>query len=138
MITSIGIHIPHANIRWLEGRSGWMNNEVANGVLTHTHTNFNGESIKFAAGIGFFLSYSSGITIMDMKVLQSPQKGVLYDEKDKPISTDDAELSIEYSNLSFTASIKCKAGGVVYGYMKVTLKMQDGSLVTQVLKIRFK
>lgn len=74
-----------------------------------------------------------------MKVLQSSQKGVLYDEKDKPVSTDDAVLSIEYKDSGFTTSLKCKAQDVVYyGYIKITLKKQDSSLVIQILKIHFK
>ena len=142
MIASIGIHIPHTNIWWTDTYS-WKGDKsdckVENGEFVYTGADISGKKESFATAGGFALSYPSGITVTDMKILQSSQKGVLYDEKDKPVSTDDAVLSIEYKDGSFTTSLKCKAQGVVYyGYIKVTLKKQDSSLATQVLKIRFK
>lgn len=73
-----------------------------------------------------------------MKALQSSQNGVLYNEKDEPVSVNDAVMDVEYDSNRFSIGLKCKALVPYYGYIKVTLKKQDNSEVTQVLKIRFK
>ncbi|GAA6241231.1 hypothetical protein F030043B2_02730 [Bacteroides fragilis] len=144
MITaSIGIHIPHTVICWNDNYK-WENSvsscKTVNGEFVYTGLDISGKEEVFATSEGSALHYpyKNEVTITDIKVLQSSQKGVLYDEKNNPVSTEDATMNVRYTG-NLVMSRKCKAQGVVYyGYIRVTLKKQNGSLTTQVLKICFK
>ena len=146
MTASIGIHIPHTVICWNDNYK-WKNSvsscETVNGEFVYTGLDISGKEETFTVaeveGLIFHFSYKNEVTVTDVKVLQSSQKGVLYDEKNNPVSTEDATMNVRYTGSSLVMSRKCKAQGVVYyGYIRVTLKKQNGSLTTQVLKICFK
>ncbi|WMI93614.1 hypothetical protein [Bacteroides fragilis] len=137
------IYVPHANI-WWNDRYFWerdkTNCKIENGEFVYTAIDISGKKESFSASADptLSLAYSSETKITNMKALQSSQNGVLYNEKDEPVSVNDAVMDVEYDSNRFSIGLKCKALVPYYGYIKVTLKKQDNSEVTQVLKIRFK
>ncbi|MCM0315181.1 hypothetical protein [Bacteroides fragilis] len=62
----------------------------------------------------------------------NPQEGILYDREGKVIP---ASFNSYFRGKFIT--ISCKYRGAAYAYVKVTVKESDGSIVTQILKIRF-
>ena len=143
MIDSINIHIPRVLI-WWNDTYDWKDSKsrckTENGEFVYSGMDTSGKEVGFITPRNYALSYQPQITITDMKILQqSSQDGGLYNEKGELVPVADASFRVRYQNSNFYISLKCQPQGVsYYGYIKVTLKKQDNSLATQVLKIRFK
>ena len=136
------IYVSRVHVQWMpsfeKSWGGTLGAKVRKDVLIYT---------DYAKGTGIASIYPDDFLVLSGNKLarknlvsicpvspspSNPKEGILYDSEGKVIP---ASFSIYYSGESVTTS--CQYRGAAYTYVKVTAKESDGSIVTQILKIRF-
>ncbi|MCM0315193.1 hypothetical protein [Bacteroides fragilis] len=140
------IHIESAYLWWNNGYSWIDSNDSGhyckpiNGVFVYAGLGITGNKDFFSRNENWLLT--SRFTIWKVEVLESSgaefPDGILHDIEGTPIPIADATFGIAIDSSCLGLALKSKTEGNYCGYIKCTLKKPDDSLVTQVLKIRFK